>query len=338
MNKSSESQATIRCLLPGKTAIDINRIVAPPKPQYHYTSPEAFLSIIRNKMLRFSDIGYMNDKTEGIYFVKVLLDYMDEHRRQYPNVQSAINSLIGQNNFERIQELDISEISFQEVNGLHYEKERKFMFCASGENDALNMWNYYIHNGQYQGYNFGIQMESFLRTFSEPVTSNGNVIIDGFEVYYGKVLYSPKEQHKELEAFLTKLENIARNGKEEWYIALLLQYYISNEGLFYKHSKFKNEKEFRVVISIADSRIPHTQDEAGKLIGSRNQQIHEDFYVRNGLIVPCLTVQIPEDAISRITIAPIMEFEIAKRSVKEILDLSGFSKVPIYKSIIPVRF
>ncbi len=338
MKQSLESQTTIRRLLPGKTAIEENRIVAPKGPQYHYTSPEAFLSIIRNRKLRFSDIRYMNDKTEGIYFVKVLLDFMDKNRERYPYVQSAINSLIGQNNFRRIQDLDISEISFKEVNGFHYEKNRKFLFCTSGENDALNMWNYYIHNGQYQGYNLGLQMESFLRTFSDPAISYDRIAVDEFEVYYGNVLYTPKEQYAEMELFLNDLEKMARQGEAEWMIALRLQGYISNEGLFYKHAKFKNEKEFRIVISIAESQIPHTRDEQKALIGTRNKNIQEDFYIRNGLVVPCLNVQIPEDAISRITVAPIMEFEIAKQSVKEILALSGFPTVPIYKSIIPVRF
>ena len=46
---------------------------------YHYTSPEAFLSIIRSHTLRFTDIHYLNDKSEGIYFTKLLLDFMDEY-------------------------------------------------------------------------------------------------------------------------------------------------------------------------------------------------------------------------------------------------------------------
>ena len=32
---------------------------------YHYTSPKAFLSILENKQVWFTDVRYMNDKSEG---------------------------------------------------------------------------------------------------------------------------------------------------------------------------------------------------------------------------------------------------------------------------------
>ena len=46
---------------------------------YHYTSPDAFLSIIQNQAVRFTDIRYLNDKTEGIYFVKLLYMIRSKH-------------------------------------------------------------------------------------------------------------------------------------------------------------------------------------------------------------------------------------------------------------------
>ena len=63
----------------------LNKIV------YHYTSPSAFLSIIQSQTLRFTDIRYLNDKSEGIYFVKLLLDFMDSYRNEYPLFNEVIN-------------------------------------------------------------------------------------------------------------------------------------------------------------------------------------------------------------------------------------------------------
>ena len=51
---------------------------------YHYTSPEAFLSIVQNQSVRFTDVRFLNDKTEGIYFVKALLDFLDKNQGRYP--------------------------------------------------------------------------------------------------------------------------------------------------------------------------------------------------------------------------------------------------------------
>lgn len=39
---------------------------------YHYTEANALLSILENGSIRFSDIRYMNDRSETVFFVKRL--------------------------------------------------------------------------------------------------------------------------------------------------------------------------------------------------------------------------------------------------------------------------
>ena len=39
------------------------------KLKYHYTSPDALLSILKNQKIFFTDIRFLNDKSEDIYFV-----------------------------------------------------------------------------------------------------------------------------------------------------------------------------------------------------------------------------------------------------------------------------
>lgn len=335
-NREKFRGETIRTLLPGKADIEGNQVILPEKLlRYHYTSPEALLSIVQNQTLRFSDIRYMNDKTEGIYFVKVLLDFMDKNRDKYPRVQEAINLLLDENDFTRIQRLDVNEIVFREIEGIPYRETRDFLFCASIENDALNMWNYYLRNGQYQGYNLGIHMDTFLRSFTEE--PSGAPTIDGFVIYYGDVLYGPAKQEAELAAFLEQIERLG-NKRNDKYIAIQLRNYMRGKGLFYKHSKFKDEHEFRIVISIAEERIPLSSNESNAWIGTVSKNIFEEFYIRNGIIVPCLNVPLRQNAVSRITIAPIMEFGIAKASIKEILKLNNFDSVSVHQSQIPIRF
>ena len=41
-------------------------------------------------------------------------------------------------------------------------KMRYYVFCTSIKGDSLNMWNYYLKNGKYQGYNIGISLEKIL--------------------------------------------------------------------------------------------------------------------------------------------------------------------------------
>lgn len=83
----------------------LNKIV------YHYTSPSAFLSIIQSQTLRFTDIRYLNDKSEGIYFVKLLLDFMDSYRNEYPLFNEVINKLLKGNDFAQIKELETTSIT-----------------------------------------------------------------------------------------------------------------------------------------------------------------------------------------------------------------------------------
>ena len=56
------------------------------EPQYHYTSPDGFLSIVKNNCLRFTDISFLNDVSESIYMLKVICDYFCEYPQKFPRV------------------------------------------------------------------------------------------------------------------------------------------------------------------------------------------------------------------------------------------------------------
>ena len=86
---------------------------------YHYTSPEAFLSIIQNHSIRFTDIRYMNDRAEGIYFVKLLLDFVEKNRGNYPHFEEV--TLTPKELFSNIQNLSQSRNS---ASSLRCQKQR----------------------------------------------------------------------------------------------------------------------------------------------------------------------------------------------------------------------
>lgn len=302
--------------------------------KYHYTSPEAFLSIISNSSIRFTDIKYLNDRSVSIYFVKLLLDFMDEHRKKYQYTQEIINLILDKNEFRKIQELDINSINYNEIRNRPYKQQRRFIFCMSNDADSLNMWNYYVNNGKYQGYNIGFNMNKLIKTF-DTSSENEN---EKFIVYYGNVLYKQNQQFDEIKVIVEDIEKRAKNGISKDVLALKLREYIDLQGAFYKHNKFISENEFRIVIVIDEETIPRSKDDAKNNYGKNNKHMLEQFYIKNGLIVPCLNIALPKDCISRITVSPITEFEIAKKSIQELLRVKGFSDYKIYKSVIPIRF
>ena len=306
---------------------------------YHYTSPEAFLSIIKSGKVRFTDVRYLNDKSETLFFVKKLVEFIEKRKEDYPIFLEIVDFLLQEENWENIKQLRVEKLHYNENTIIPFKSDRLFVFCASKEADALNMWNYYVKNGFYQGYNLGINIKKFVKTFD---TDSSNTL-DSFIVYYGNVLYDEKQQFSEIEQLAQEFNKTNTVDKMSFHGAVLkLRAYIELQGLFYKSPKFQNEKEYRVVISIANERIPHNEQEAHKYFGMNNQKMTEDFFVRGGLIVPSISVVLPKDSISRVYISPITEYEIAKASTKELLEINGFKNdkkaVSIYKSLIPIRF
>lgn len=295
------------------------------KIQYHYTSPEAFLSIIKSTRVRFTDIRFLNDRSERIYLVKLMCDYFNENKQKFPHVEEAFYNLISNNPVESIRNLSISKINFD--TSLPIDNVRHFVFCMCEECDMLNMWNYYVNNGLYQGYNIGINVLEFLKTFD---VENKN-LLDAFTVYYGKVIYNKGKQYKELEILFQDLEK--ENNFD--YIKIRLKLYIDTYCAFFKHIKFENEKEFRIVIEISDKRIPRTDNH---FVGLSNKFIEYDFCTKNGLIVPYLSVKINKASFSRITVSPIMEAEITQNSIRELLKTNDFKGCKVYQSNIPIRF
>lgn len=89
-----------------------------------------------------------------------------------------------------------------------------------------------------------------------------------------------------------------------FYSAILrLRVYAELQGLFYKSPKFKNEKEYRIVISIAEERIQHKNNQENhKYFGDNNKKLLWIFSLRGGLITPYLFVVLPKEAISRVYI------------------------------------
>ena len=310
---------------------------------YHYTSPDAFLSIVQNHTIRFTDIRYLNDRSEGIYFVKLLLEFIDKNKNKYPYFEEAVNRLLKENDPDKIKNLEITNIKYNDIPRMPYNPERVFVFCTCTEADSLNMWNYYVNNGSYQGYNIGFRISELLKAFDTPSTNQA----DTFIVHYGKVLYTEREHFAEIQHLAESIErsitfhSYGSNVVEEHDILVAqmkLRNYIDSHGAFYKHPKFESEKEFRIIIEIADERIPRTEENAKEYFGEYNQKMVEGFCTKRGLVIPFLTVTFPEKAIYRVTVAPMIEYDIAKNSVRELLSTSKIEGVKIYKSTVPIRF
>lgn len=308
--------------------------------RFHYTSASALMSILKNQKqsatVRFTDVRYLNDKSEMLYFVKCLMTFLRDNREKYPFCQELVNEwLLRNHSDDEYISMAVSKIAPPPFRNVYYAAPiRTFVFCTCKASDSLHMWNYYVQNGDYQGYNIGFDIYKFLKSFDTKSPNH----VDPISFVYGDVLYSKKEQEKELIALCNKLEKHRKSSDKVFAFDLAmyeLYNYTYSHGVFFKDRAFKEEEEYRVVIQLMESRINSNKV---NYLNKNNKNIKLDFYERNGILVPCLYVPFEIDSIDRITMAPMMEYDIAEESIKEFLQINGYENVDVKKSEVPIRY
>lgn len=155
---------------------------------------------------------------------------------------------------------------------------------------------------------------------------------------HGNVIYLKTEQEKEIAALCEKLEKYKNNSDEVFafdYALYQLYIYIYSYGVIFKDKAFKEEEEYRVVIELLESRV---NTDRKNYSNKNNRNIKLDFYERNGILVPCLSVPFELNAIKKVTMTPMMEYDIAKASIEEFLHINGYENVDVKESEIPIRY
>lgn len=322
---------TIKQFTPGKDKFYIND-----RPTlYHYTSADSFYKIFKNSnagcFIRFTDVRFLNDKTETQIVVERLREFINDREMKYRYCKEVVNNfLLRKCSAEEHETLSMNSLNISNHTDLKFVEKRSFVFCMSENGDSLHMWNYYIHNNDYQGYNIGFDLMKFIKAYDKTKESN---IYDPIMFFWGPVLYEKESQFKELEKLCDKIEATKKDGMI--FSLSQLYRYIRSYGMFFKDESFSDEKEYRILISLSEHL---TNRDRSNYTNQFNQKIKLDFYERRGTIVPCLMVPIDISAIQRVTIAPTMEKELVLLGVKEYLEVNGIDVPNIMSSKIPIRY
>ncbi len=305
---------------------------------FHYTSPIGLYSILKSRSIRFTDCQFLNDKTEYNHIhepLKIALEeaYYSLHDK---TVIEAINNNLDDNfDFNTL----VPNSKFGSTStfslGLKRLKKRYFVFCASESPDSLGMWNYYVRNGGYQGYNFQLSLSCLLESFSQ-ITS------PDVDIFYGKVIYKESEK-------VSILKNLILSEDEKLHKSLLsikdpqsidfanegaledLITFLNDYRLFFKDTAFSSEKEYRFVL-----RIPADYTEQSEL----PPILEMAFEPRNGVVTPFCVLHLQNnDVIKGITLSPMLEREIAEIGLRRYLKSLDYSEdIYIRPSQIPIRF
>ena len=260
-----------------------NRVV------FHYTSPEALMSILQSTHLRFTDCQFLNDKSEYTHIHIPLKQAFEEIKDSLHDdyMSGLIQEYLdhGYQYSELIQEKP--DVGFK---GLRMYEMRYYVFCTSLDNDLLNMWNYYVKGGNYQGYNIGISVKDIINSFS-------NITDEKVNIYFGPIIYTDREKiellkriildiDQKLSRALEKITDIQERGiTTDIHYGELLSY-IQNYRLFFKDGSFSGEKEYRFVIKMPAAQQKHS---------SNTPQVN--YSIRQGVITPHCDVRFEKEGV-----------------------------------------
>lgn len=279
---------------------------------YHYTSPEGILGILTNHTLWLSEITYMNDESEITYTFDLLTDILAQNNNEI--CQTFKDSL--KTNIEKRTQLPSNLFDYVHRDSI-------FVACFSTKNDDLSLWNYYTKTGSMAGYNIGFKVDKLV----EKVKSELKVM---YHFIYGKTICDKykqegyiKEAIEEYNLLYQKMpttedkENVL---KSFWGLIHIF-------SLFFKKEAFKNENEYRFVIT-----------EYTDILQKRNRAFQINNRIQNGLIIPYIELDFDKDSVSEITISPTIKQLYYKAGVESLLHQNEYHQTQVKMSEIPLRY
>ena len=200
---------------------------------WHYTDTQGFEGIVRNRTIRLSHPGFLNDPSELKYAKK-------------PVYKEMLDKLAASQ----------EPLAKKFVSGYRaYEKEGRFLFnnhfvasfCKAP--DQLELWRQYGDDGR--GFSLGFRVKGLKDVVAEQEQA----------LYVCRVLYDRDEQdyftNKILSFFLSEFQKIHETGENS--NVIILEVYIPLHTVldfftpFFKHPCYANEQENRLVLHGGDT-------------------------------------------------------------------------------------
>lgn len=283
---------------------------------YHYTSMPTLFNIFdkyntgdKTIVFRASHIDFLNDPFESKLYSDAINKFV------YRKFQS--NNLIGSPSLS-IDNFNFLKI-FREELKLKGKVVHNFIISFSKEIDNLVMYRTYSSNAQ------GVAIEFDYQKLEHISSNELDYWIDcvyksSYDEYYDESINNPEvityindiiSQYKSLFPLFQK--GLMTQNPDQIHLINLSDEVVKRLTIYpakFKHNAYENEREFRFVT-------------LKSLDGAQ-------FFHRNGLMIPYVNVDIPIEAITRITIAPCAnaDIELSKKSLEYFFESKGLS-IPI---------
>lgn len=289
----------------------------------HYFPKSALLSIIKDKKFYFSDTDFLNDYSEMKHIYSVI-----ERIVSQDNTDSAAIKLFKE--VLRFKPMIVDDISFADKTIEDNSKDdgfifnrRNYVFCCSLDNDCLSNWKYYGKGNGYDAYNITFKANHYLKYIKSILK------FKEYKCLSGVVIYDDDIKNEIISDLIQKIDAFieASNLDSDMMRALetRLFYYIMDISLFFKDSAYKDEKEYRFVLGLDNSKI-------------KNNALEYDFRFANDILVPYLKIPFDKDMAELIGIGPCMNSDLSSKSLFALLQYYNFEKTSVGESSLPLRY
>lgn len=226
-----------------------------PLQLYHYTTKEGFLGIIKTKQIWASHILYQNDFTEYKLALDILKETINNNKDILKNYSIDANILI--------DELD------------KWLNKSVYVVSLSENNDVLSQWRGYANSTP--GFCIG-----FKRNYLNKLKEDNNFVI-------AKCIYDEAEQNSFILELLVDSVNKLNNSTNDPNLTLSSQiaWRMIRYAPLIKHNKFKEENEWRIIISNIniqkdnnfDIRVGRSYFIPYYKLDFKNQEVIGDIYI-----------------------------------------------------------
>ena len=283
---------------------------------YHYCSPNIVEHILQEDKvsLRFTRSDSMNDTSEGnqanlLFQTSVRHAFEDgyiteEYKDFLVDVEQNAYAYYNENLAGDI----FRGIYFQFCYGYKY-----YLCCFSYDWDSIPLWNYYVKEKSYQGFNIG---------FDSNKIEKAKIRKDKYEIWVSTVVYT--DFFENCSSLIKKYSTYfaMSNNLEKAALAYMLACYLERYRLVVKNQCFMHENEIRAILRI-----------------NQSDNLKEEYDWSHGFPRPFITIDFSKAAFRSITVGPLLEKDISKIQTEEFLESRGYrSNGMVRNSKAPIRF
>lgn len=293
---------------------------------YHYTSSDAIINILNKDGIHFRLSRYdcLNDMSEGKVAIEIQNLVCAELEKEFPQEKHTLDKISKMRpDFKTFfiktypnNDSDKPSIKLR----IFHKVATPYILSFSELNDSLPLWNYYLKNQQYEGYNIGLgvigKKISILNSQMTPVD-----ILFGYE--FKEIIYNENMQKELVKNTIINIINSSETFNADEYMSHLNEW-----SMQFKKSVFKHEKETRLICYLPSEIL----DDDFKDNVIKFKSIH-------GMIIPYIEMLINDKSVLKtITIAPLVRSDIAQKTLKLFLDENEYDDVVVKKSELPIRY